>query len=145
MEAVFFPCKLQPALIWVSYPSLCSSSFHQSPFLILEMNPTRIQETAERKFGDLGMGWPQVRDADTNLSRFRDGKRSIKHCKGDTDLETNRPSRLQWLKIWDPSRDNRYKVKSTVIRHCIILRDWNKNDFLRHRDWDKLLLHDFKW
>lgn len=84
------------------------------------MKPRRIQETAERKFDDLGMGWPQVRDADMNPNRFRDGRRSIKHCKGDTDLEKNRE---KYSDPRDPSRDNRYKVKSTALRHCITLKD----------------------
>lgn len=127
MERVFF--SLQTPSVWVPYPSLCSSSFQQSPFLILEINPTRIQETAERKFDDLGMGWPQLRDADINPSRFRDGKRSIELCKGDTDLKKNRE---KCSDPRDPSKDNRYRVKSTAIRHCITLKDWDKNDFLRH-------------
>lgn len=68
------------------------------------------------------MGWSQVRDDDMNLDRLRDGKRSMKHCKGDSDLETNGSSSWQRSKS-DPSRDNAYKVKSTGIRHGIILKD----------------------
>ena len=83
------------------------------------MNPTRIQETAEGKFG---LGWSQVKDDDVNPNRFREG-RSVKHCKGNSDLERSRSSSWQWSKSRDPSRDNRYKVKSTEIRHCIILKD----------------------
>lgn len=126
-----FPAKLQPAFICLNacVPALSSS--------LLSWDWRWVQEEYRKLLKKI-LGWSQVRDDDMNLDRLRGGKRSMKHCKGDSDLETNRSSNWQWSKSWDPSRDNGYKVKSTGIRHCIILKDWDKNYFLGCGDWDKL-------